>query len=188
MNSLFAQQPLHSVFWPAQKNRVLDFFLVISGVIFLAISAQIVIPLQPVPLTLQSAMALLLGMVYGSRRSFLSLLSYYLLGAAGLPIFAGMSGGISVFAGPTVGYMIGMLVAATMVGFFAERGWANHILSSFLTACLGAVVIFFFGVTVLAQFTGWEKAFLLGVAPFIITEPLKLLAISCIVPRCWKAK
>ncbi len=182
------QQTLRSIFWPMQKKGIFDLFLVLAGIGFLALSAQIVIPLQPVPLTLQSAMVILLSMVYGLRLSTFSVLGYLILGTAGLPVFAQMGSGFGVLTGSTAGYLIGFVPAAVITGYLAQRGFAKHILSSFLTACLGATIIFVSGVSVLAQFVGWEKAFLFGVAPFIVTELLKLLAISIIVPRCWKVK
>lgn len=185
MNNL-CHQPLKSIFWSAQKKRSLELFWILSGIAFLALSAQIVIPLQPVPLTLQSAMVILLSMVYGLRLSLFTVLGYIILGGAGLPIFAGMASGISELMSPRAGYLVGFLLAAGVTGFLAERGYAKHLLSSFLTACLGSFIIFLSGVLVLSHFIGWEKAFLFGVAPFILTEPLKLLAISLIVPRCWK--
>lgn len=188
MNSLFAcNQPLKSIFWSVQK-RSLDLLWIVSGIAFLALTAQIVIPLQPVPLTLQSATVILLSMAYGLRLSLFTVLGYLILGGIGLPIFAGMSSGMSVLTGSTAGYLLGFFVAAGVTGFLAERGYAKHLLSAFFTACLGSAIIFLCGVLVLSQFVGWEKAFLFGVAPFILTEPLKLLAISCIVPRCWKTK
>lgn len=189
MNSLFAcHQPLKSIFWSAQKRRSLDLLLVLTGIAFLALAAQIVIPLQPVPLTLQSATVIMMSMVYGFRLSLLTTLGYVILGGAGLPIFAGMASGLGVLTGATGGYLVGFIFAAAMTGFLAERGYAQNLISSFLTACLGTFIIFLSGVIVLSQFVGWDKAFLFGVAPFIIIEPLKLLAISCIVPRFWKTK
>ncbi len=184
MNHTFAnRQSLQSIFWSAKKSRGLDLFLILSGIVFLAVSSQIVIPLQPVPLTLQTAMVILLGMVYGFRLSTFSVLGYLAVGGLGLPVFQHLSSGLS---GVTVGYLIGFLPAVAITGFLAERGFARNILTAFLTACLGAFIIFLFGTIVLAHFIGWEKAFLLGVMPFAITEPLKLLAISFIIPRCWK--
>lgn len=185
MNNI-CHQPLKSIFWSVQKKRSLELFWIVSGIAFLALSAQIVIPLQPVPLTLQSAMVILLSMVYGFRLSLFTVLGYIILGTAGLPIFAGMSSGLGVFTGATAGYLVGFLIAAGVTGFLAEKGYAKNLLSSFLTALLGTSIIFTSGVFVLSHFVGWDKAFLLGVAPFVLTEPLKLLAISLIVPRCWK--
>lgn len=188
MNNLFAcNQPLKSIFWTVQKRRSLDLLCIISGIFFLALSAQIVIPIQPVPLTLQSATVILLSMVYGFRLSVLTVLSYLILGGIGLPVFAGLASGMNVLTGSTAGYLVGCFLAAGVTGFLAERGYAKHFISSFLTACLGTFIIFLCGVLVLSHFVGMEKAFLLGVMPFVLTEPLKLLAVSCIVPRCWKA-
>lgn len=189
MNQLFTlNKPLRSVLWPVQQKMVREMVLVLLGIVLIALSAQFVIPLKPVPLTFQSSMVVLLGMVYGMRLGVLTLLGYLIAGGIGLPVFADLSSGISPLFGPTAGYLAGFVPAALLGGFLAQRGFANHVLSAFVAAVLSATVIFFFGILVLAKFVGFSSAFTLGLMPFIVTEPLKLLAVALIVPCFWKTK
>ena len=75
----------------------------------------------PVPITLQTFGVLLTGAVLGARRGFLAVLLYLVVGAAGLPVFAGGSSGLGVFSGPTVGYLVGFPLAAGCCGLLVER-------------------------------------------------------------------
>ena len=186
MSSLLTFSQFRSVLWPTEHKLVKELSLILLGVCLLAAASQIVIPLQPVPLTFQSAAVILLGMLYGSRLASFTIITYLIAGGLGLPLFAQLSSGFSVFTGATSGYLIGFIPAAWLSGFLAERGFARNIGIAFLTACFSVSVIFALGLIVLSQFTGWTKAFSLGLAPFVITEPLKLFAISLIIPYCWK--
>lgn len=173
-----------SIFWPKEQRLFRETILVAMGVFLLALSAQFVIPFKPVPLTFQSACVILLGMTYGKRLSGLTVISYLLLGALGLPLFAHFSSGLNI--GPTTGYLLGFLPAAFLGGWLAEKGFAKNSLRAFLAALLSASIIFIFGISFLANWVGFHQAIILGLMPFIVTEPLKLLAVALIVPRCWK--
>lgn len=183
---LTLSQPLRSVLNPTQHVMVKKGLLILLGIALLAAASQWVIPLNPVPLTFQSATVVLLGMLYGSRLATLSVIGYLIAGGCGLPFFANLSSGFGVFTGATAGYLLGFIPAAWLAGFLAERGCASKIATAFFSACLSASVIFGVGLIFLAQFVGWEHAFSFGLAPFVLTEPLKLFAIALIIPFCWK--
>ncbi len=106
-----------------------DIALIIGGSLFIALSARISIqlPTSPVPITGQTLAVLLVGIGFGSRRGFLSVLLYLIEGGAGLPFFAGGTSGIGRLPGPTGGYLLGFLVAVFLVGLLAERGWDKRI-------------------------------------------------------------
>jgi biotin transport system substrate-specific component len=158
----------------------------LAGSLLIAISAHIAIPLKPVPLTFQSATVLLLGMVFGARLAGYMVLAYLIEGACGLPVFANFYSGLAVLTDPTIGYLVGFLPAAMLSGYLVQHGWGRNWFSTFCAAVLGAVVIFAAGVTGLACFVGWKSAFALGVAPFLVTEPIKLLVTAFIAPRFWR--
>ena len=80
----------------------------------------------PVPITLQTFGVLLTGAVLGARRGFLAVVLYLVVGAAGLPVFSGGTGGTAVFTGPTVGYLIGFPLAAACCGFLVSRLPYDH--------------------------------------------------------------
>lgn len=175
-----------SIILGSQNRLTRDVILVFIGIALLGLSAQLVIPFKPVPLTFQSAMVVLLGMVYGTRLGALTVVGYLFFGALGLPLFEDLSSGLHVLTGSTAGYLFGFLPAAMLGGFLVERGFASNIFTAFLSAILSASVIFFFGLSFLAKFIGWQSAITLGLMPFIVTEPLKLFAIACVIPRLWK--
>lgn len=95
--------------------------LVVGGALFTALSAQVVIPMWPAPITGQTLAVLLVGAGLGAGLGSLSMLVYLAMGVAGLPFFAEASSGIAYLVGPTVGYLAAFPVAAWLVGRMAER-------------------------------------------------------------------
>lgn len=181
-----ASAPLQNIFWSREHSLLRQSALILTGVFLLAIASQIIIPLLPVPLTLQSATVILIGMAYGPRHSTYVVACYLLLGCLGMPVFADHSSGIACLSGPTAGYLIGFLPAAWVSGYLAQRGFAKTISGSFIAALIGASIIFAFGVPVLALSVGWHQAIAFGLMPFIISEPIKLFALSTLTPNLWK--
>lgn len=175
-----------SIFWPKENTLIKQTILVFAGVLVLAIAAQLSIPMQPIPLTIQSATVIMIGMAYGPRYGTYTVSAYLVAGACGLPVFAGLANGFTAFFGPTAGYILGFLPAVFISGILAQRGWTRNSVMSFATACIGATVIFSSGVAVLASFVGWPHAVEAGILPFMLSEPIKLLAVACLATRCWK--
>ncbi|MFA4701599.1 biotin transporter BioY [Pyrococcus kukulkanii] len=140
-----------------------------------AIGAQIRIPLGPVPFTMQVFFVILAGLILGARLGFISIALYDLLGALGLPVFAGMKGGLAVVIGPTGGYILAFPIASGIAGLGRGR-------LRVLTAYLGLAVIYFLGWAWLSRFLGPEKALKLGVLPFIAPDLAKV-ALALVVAR-----
>ncbi|MBW6468974.1 MAG: biotin transporter BioY [Coriobacteriia bacterium] len=143
----------------------------------LAASAWISVPVGAVPVTLQVFVVLLAGLLLTPRGALAAVGVYLLLGAAGLPVFAGGLGGAGVLAGPTGGYLWGFALGATAVAWLGERGarrmpaTAARILA--LTA--GVSLIYLAGWLQLSAVTGmgpWP-AFAAGVAPFLLMDVAK---------------
>ena len=160
--------------------------LVLAGSALLAISAQIKIPLYPVPVTGQTLVVLMIGMAYGSRLGAATLLAYLVEGGMGLPVFAGGGAGWATLAGPTGGYLIGFLVAAFILGLLAERGMGRGPVSTALAMIVGTALIYVFGVTHLSGFTGFEKAVAAGLLPFLYGDALKLVVAAGLMPLAWR--
>src|SRR4051794_39821492 len=97
--------------------------LAIGGSLALAASAQILVPIQPVPMTLQSLVVLLIGAAYGWRLGAATVLLYLAEGLCGMPVFAGFRAGPAVLIGPTGGFLLGFVPAAALAGWLAARGW-----------------------------------------------------------------
>lgn len=178
--------PLRSVFLTKNHSWLHHLALVVFGIAILAASAQLSIPFQPVPLTFQSTAVILIGMAYGPRHGAVIVGGYLLAGLMGFPVFEGFSAGPAKFFGPTLGYLLGFFPAAVLSGYLAQKGWAKHVITSFFAACLGVSIIFLCGVSVLAQSIGWYNAVFFGLLPFIVSEPIKLIVVSLLIPKLWK--
>jgi biotin transport system substrate-specific component len=167
-----------------------DTALVISGVLLVALAAQVRIPLPftPVPITGQTFGVLLIGASLGAWRGMASLLLYLLLGAFGLPFYAGGSHGWEVVVGPTGGYLVGFIVAALAVGWMAERGWDRKVPSALGAMLVGTVIIYLFGLPWLSRalHAGVGRTLEAGLYPFVIGDTLKLLLASAALPGAWK--
>jgi len=181
---------LVSVLWPESRDSLLRLSaIVVLGTLLLTASAKIQVPFWPVPMTMQTFVALFLGAALGPRLGALTVLLYLAQGAVGLPVFAGTPEkglGLAYMAGPTGGFLIGFAAAAYVVGWLAERGWGQSVPKLFLAMLLGHVVLFAFGVAWLAQLIGIEKAWMLGVVPFYAATIFKTALGAFVVPALWQ--
>ena len=171
---------------------VADVVLVALGVTLIALSAQVVfhLPWTPVPITGQTFGVLLIGGAYGATRGFATLASYLVVGGLGVGVFAAHSSGWDVLrlSSATGGYLVGMLVAATLVGWLADRGWDRSAVRSFPAMVLGNVVIYAFGATWLAHALDLSasQAWHLGIQPFLWGDAVKILLAAGLLPLTWK--
>ena len=136
--------------------------LALLGSAALAASAQVAVPMWPVPATMQTLVVLLLGAFGGARFGVAAVALYLAEGAAGLPVFAHGTGGLAVLAGPTAGYLAGFLAGAWVAGQ-AGRGWLRA--GAVLT--VAHLAVFVPGVAWLAGFVGAERAIAVGFVAFI---------------------
>lgn len=167
-------------------SRVRDIALVTGGAALTGIAAQIAVPVpgSPVPVTGQTFAALLVGTALGAGRGFLSLALYALVGLAGVPWFAqGGSGG-----SPSFGYVLGMMLAALLVGALARRGADRSVPRMAGTMLLGSAVIYAIGVPYLALSLDMSlaQALAAGFTPFLIGDALKAALAMGVLPTAWK--
>ncbi|MGI5338001.1 biotin transporter BioY [Streptomyces sp. CA-181903] len=172
---------------PASSSRARDVALVAGGAALTGLAAQLTVPVpgSPVPVSGQTFAALLVGTSLGARRGFLSLALYALAGIAGLPWFAeGKSGA----AFPSFGYVLGMLLAATVVGALARRGADRSVLRTAGTMALGTAIIYAVGVPYLALALHMPlgDAVAAGLTPFLIGDALKAALAMGALPAAWK--
>jgi biotin transport system substrate-specific component len=169
-----------------------DAVLVVLGVALVAASAQVVfhLPWTPVPITGQTFGVLLVGGAYGANRGFATMAAYLLVGGLGAGVFAAHSSGWDVLrlSSATGGYLVGMLVAATLVGWLADRGWDRHAWKSLPAMVLGNAVIYAFGFVWLqhALGTSASQTWHLGVQPFLWGDAVKILLAAALLPLAWK--
>lgn len=141
--------------------------LAFGGSLAIAASAQINFPMQPVPMTMQSLVVLLVGVAYGWKLGAATVLLYLAQGAMGLPVFAGFRGGPAALVGPTAGFLFGFVAAAALAGWLAAQGWTRGWWRTALTLTAGHAVLFMGGVLWLTALLGFERAVAVGFLPFI---------------------
>lgn len=171
------------------RSTVVTAGLVVTFALLTAIAAQVVIPLPftPVPITGQTFAVLLAGAALGSKAGAASQGLYLLLGAAGLPFYAGGASGWTVARGATGGYLVGFIIAAWLVGLLAERRQDRVVLTAIPAFLFGSVIIHLCGVPWLAATLNvpWTEAASLGSVPFIVGDLLKVALAGLMLPAAW---
>jgi biotin transport system substrate-specific component len=185
---LTTQSTIAAALWPetATSRWLRAGVLAIAGSLFVALCAQIQVPLMPVPITMQTFAVLAIGAAFGSQLGAATLILYIAEGAAGLPFFAGSSSGPVVLAGPTGGYLLGFVLAAAAVGWLAERGADRTILKMFATMLIGASIVYVPGLPWLASFVGFDRVLQLGLFPFVFGDVLKALLAAVVFRALWQ--
>ncbi|WP_404385654.1 biotin transporter BioY [Caenispirillum salinarum] len=180
---------LADALWPADVfSGLRAAVLVVLGVLVLATLASVHVPFWPVPMTLQTLAVLALAAVYGCRLGTAAVLAYLLVGAAGMPVFAGTPGrgvGLAYMTGPTGGYLLGFVLAAALVGALADRGWDRRLFGAGMAMTLGLAVIMGGGWAWLATLMGPVEALAAGVVPFLPAEVVKVCLGMCLLPALW---
>jgi len=163
--------------------------LAIIGSILITISAKVKIPFYPVPMTMQTFVILLIGITLGYKMGLATVALYLFEGIIGLPVFASSPEkgiGLLYFVGPTMGYLIGFLVAVYFAGLFKYN---KGIINIFLKLIFSVSLIYMLGLLWLGILIGWEKPiFKLGAQPFLLAELFKILLLSFLTPSLLKIK
>lgn len=174
--------------------------LVVAGSLFIALAAQIAVPMWPVPVTLQTLAILLVGFAYGSRLGAVTVLAYLAQGFVGLPVFTPSTlPGLAALIGPTGGFLIGFVGLAWLAGFAAERGLARGVMGTALAAIAASALLYVPGVLwpmavasaagVDAGWAGQGLGFYAAhfVAPFLIGDVIKAVIAALVVSGAWAA-
>ncbi|MFN8943975.1 MAG: biotin transporter BioY [Pseudobdellovibrionaceae bacterium] len=166
-----------------QSEWIMNVVTVGLGVSIIALLAQVSIslPFTPVPITGQTFGVALISLLWGWKRAVVTTLAYLTLGAAGLPIFA--LGKTGLMMGPTLGYLVGMVIASLWMGFLADRGWTKSFLKSWIAATSGSVIVFTFGLFVLSFFVPASGLLMAGLFPFIPGDIIKTLLVATFVSQ-----
>src|SRR4030095_10986221 len=162
--------------------------LVIGFSLLTALSAQIVIPVGPVPITGQTLAVLLTGALLGSRLGAITMIIYLLEGAIGLPFFSGGHGGILHLMGATGGYLVAFPAAAFITGAFAEHGWDRKFLAAAAAMAIGSIVIMLSGWLWFSLVMKTSPAITLfaTVLKFIPGDIIKISLAAAVLPSGWK--
>ncbi len=165
------------------------FLLIIFGSLLITLSAKIKIPFYPVPMTMQTFIILFLGISFGYKIALATVSIYLLEGILGLPVFSNSPEkglGIAYFTGPTMGYLIGFLVATFFTGYLDLN--KNYFII-FFKLIFSVSFIYIFGLLWLGTLIGWDKPiFKLGFTPFIFSELFKIVLLTLLTKKICKLK
>ncbi len=176
----------HAVF-PAM-SRWAQVAMVLAGTVFIALAAQISVPMFPVPMTLQTLAILIVGLTFGSRLGLATLLAYLGEGAMGLPVFAGGAGSLAYMMGPTGGFLIGFVGMAWLAGLAVENGLARGFVPTALVAIAISALLYVPGLIWPAAMLGKSAAALWSgwMMPFLAGDAVKAVLAALVVTGAWK--
>ena len=160
-----------------KSSKVIKYaFIALIGSIALAISSKVKIPFYPVPMTMQTLVVIMIGAAFGWKLGLATVSLYLFEGIIGLPVFSGTPEkgiGLVYFTGPTMGYLIGFLVAVFLAGKF---NYSKNLITNFLKLTFATSFIYLLGMVWLGSVIGWDKPiFKLGAQPFLLAELFKIL-------------
>ena len=173
-----------------QSQKVIKVLTIIFlGSILLTASAKFKIPFYPVPMTMQTFVVLFFGLAFGYKIG-LSIVGLYLIeGILGLPVFSNSPErgvGLIYFTGPTMGYLIGFLIAVFLSGYLDLK---KNIFIIFFKLLLSVSVIYILGLIWLGILIGWDKPIPeLGAIPFLPAELLKILILTLLTKKIIKLR
>jgi biotin transport system substrate-specific component len=164
-------------------------FIALIGSIILAISSKLKIPFYPVPMTMQTLVILVIGVGFGWRLGITTVALYLFEGIVGLPVFSGTPEkgiGLVYFMGPTMGYLLGFLLAVYISGKFV---YDNNLVKNFFKLFFATSFIYILGMGWLGILIGWDKSiFQLGAQPFLLAELFKILIATFAINQIQKLR
>ena len=173
-----------------KNSKIIKYtFVALLGSILLAISSKVKIPFYPVPMTMQTLVVIVIGIAFGWKLGLATISLYLFEGILGMPVFSGTPEkgvGLIYFTGPTMGYLIGFLVAVFLAGRFVYN---DNSIQNFLKILLATSFIYLLGIIWLGSLIGWDKPiFKLGVQPFLLAELFKILIASFAIKQILKIR
>jgi len=171
-------------------TRARHLALILIGTALISLGAQVVfyVPGNPVPFTGQTFGVLLSAGALGFRRGLAASALYVIIGAVGLPVFAGGKHGLDIVLGASGGYLIGFVVASAIVGRLAELGWDRTIFGAIGAMLFGSLAIYAIGVPWLAYVAyggDLNAAYQTGMQTFLLWDALKLALAAAAFPAAW---
>ena len=171
----------------SQSKLIKSFIVIILGSIALTVSAKLKIPFYPVPMTMQTFVVLFLGLSFGYKIGLATVGLYLLEGIAGFPVFSNSPEkgiGLVYFTGPTMGYLVGFLIASFLSAFINIK---DNFLIIFLKLSFSVSTIYILGILWLGTVIGWDKPIIqLGVTPFLLAEFFKITLLTLLTKKIIK--
>ncbi|MFL2884148.1 MAG: BioY family transporter [Pelagibacterales bacterium MED-G39] len=172
-----------------QPKVIKSLLAILLGSIALTISAKIKIPFYPVPMTMQTFVVLFLGISLGYKVGLATIGLYLLEGIVGLPVFSNSPEkgvGLLYFTGPTMGYLIGFLIACYLASMIKFEDSYFVILGKLV---LATSTIYILGLLWLGTLIGWDKPiFALGAKPFLLAEIFKISILALLAKQIVKIR
>ena len=172
-----------------QTQLIKYFFIAFLGSLLLAVSSKVKIPFYPVPMTMQTFVVIIIGISFGWKLGIATIILYLFEGILGMPVFSGTPEkgiGILYFTGPTMGYLIGFIVAVYFAGKFT---YDENLIKTFVKLIFCVSFIYMFGILWLGILIGWEKPiFQLGAQPFLLAELFKVLIATLLTSQFIKLR
>ncbi len=164
--------------------------LVVSGIAALAVSAKIMVPMLPVPMSMGTFAVLTIGAAYGARLGLVTIIGYMLVGMLGFDVFAKSTAdlnGLEYMMGSTGGYLVGFVLATVALGLLAARGWDRSPVKMAGAMLIGNALIYVPGLLWLGVLYGFDKPTLAwGLTPFLMGDAVKLALAAVLLPALWK--
>ena len=188
MTTSISARPLLLEVFAREQTLLRDFVWVSVGVLWVALLAQVSIPLPftPVPITGQTLGVLMVGAGLGSRLGVMSMLAYLLVGMVGFPVFEGASSGVEKIYGATGGYLVGFVLCAYLTGKWVEKGLDRRVSTAFPGFLLGMALIYACGLLWLGVQTSWQNVLMMGLWPFLPGAAIKIIFASALMPSVWR--
>ena len=173
----------------SQTKIIKSLIVIFLGSVVLAISAKIKIPFYPVPMTMQTFIVLFLGVSFGYKIAISTVGLYLIEGILGLPVFSNSPErgiGLVYFTGPTMGYLVGFLIACFLASFIK---FEDNYMIILIKLVLAVSTIYILGVFWLGTLIGWDKPIIqLGVTPFLLAEFFKVILLTVITKKIIKLR
>lgn len=166
-----------------KKNRMKTKDITTIGILaaIICVIAPFSLPIGVVPISLTTAVIMLVSSVFPGIKAILAVLIYILIGLVGIPVFSNFRGGIGQLLGPTGGYIIGYLFLAVIVSLFSKK---NNRVFLAIGLIVGTIVLYGIGTAWMAVATKIDflKAITIGVLPFIVPDAAKIAAVTILAP------
>ena len=138
---------------------------------------------------MQTLIVLVIGIGFGWKLGLATISLYLFEGIIGLPVFSGTPEkgiGLIYFTGPTMGYLLGFLIAVFFAGFF---NYKSNLFINFIKLSFATSFIYIFGMLWLGSLVGWDKPiFKLGAQPFLLAELFKILIVTLAIGQIKKIR
>ena len=149
---------------------------------------SIPLPFSPVPISLTNFAIFLAIFVLGMKNGTISFIIYLLLGAVGVPVFSSFRGGLQVLAGPTGGYLIGLIFLALIMGFALDH-FDRKLVPTIIGMIIGMAVCYAFGTVWLAKLLSlsFKEGLMMGVIPYLAGDAAKIIIAAIVGPKLYGA-